>query len=68
MAWAADQRQLWIAGRLNTHGFIQRAHLMDQFQISVAQASLDLNRFLREQPGRMEYDKTAKRYVAADPS
>ena len=65
MAWAADQRQAYIAIRLGTHGWIQRKHLADHFQVSIAQASIDLNRFIRERPGIMTYDKTAKRYVTA---
>jgi len=63
MTWAVNYRQNWIADRLAILGFINRAHLMKNFSISAQQASIDLNRFLREHPGVMAYDKTAKRYV-----
>lgn len=63
MAWAANYRQNWIADRLVSPGFVNRKNLSDQFGISTAQASIDLNRFMRERPGLMTYDKTAKRYV-----
>lgn len=65
MTWAVNYRQNWIADRLAILGFINRAHLMKHFGISAQQASIDLNKFLREKPGVMTYDKTAKRYVRA---
>lgn len=64
MTWAADYRQTWIEGRLTLHGFVNRAHLVDQFKISAATASGDLQRFMRERPGAMTYDAKEKRYVA----
>jgi len=63
MTWAADQRQLFIRERLNERGYINRKDIMTQFDISVAQASLDLKRFVDENPKAITYDKTAKRYV-----
>lgn len=64
MAWAEDYRQNWIAETLRVFGFINRAHLCRKFGISLPQAANDFGRFMREQPGLMSYDKTAKRYVS----
>jgi hypothetical protein len=63
MAWAEDYRQDWIAETIRVFGFINREHLERKFGISTPQASLDLQRFMRERPGLMTYDKSAKRYV-----
>ena len=63
MRWQVGQRMLFIEGRMNCLGFIQRRHLEDQFQISKQQASVDLQNYMRRYPGRMIYDKSAKRYV-----
>lgn len=63
MAWAEDYRQEWIAETLRVFGFINREHLERKFGISTPQASIDFQRFMRERPGLMTYDKTAKVYV-----
>jgi hypothetical protein len=69
MSWAADQRQAWIAETLARKGQINRSDLRQQFQISTPQASLDFQRFLREHPGAMEYDRRRKTYLRhADPA
>ena len=67
MAWAEDYRQNWIAETLRVFGYINRAHLCRKFGISLPQAAIDFARFMREQPGLMTYDKTAKRYVSNAP-
>jgi hypothetical protein len=63
--WFERQRQLWIAEMLNVYGFINREHLQRKFSISQPQASLDLQRFLRTNPGDLFYDLSRKCYVAA---
>jgi len=63
MTWAADQRQLFIRERLNERGYINRKDIITQFDLSVEQASLDLQRFVDENPKAITYDKTEKRYV-----
>lgn len=69
MSWAADQRQAFIAETLARLGHINRRDLMDKFTISTPQASLDFQRFLRENPGAMQYDRRAKTYRRnADPA
>ncbi|TAK50274.1 MAG: hypothetical protein EPO23_03445 [Xanthobacteraceae bacterium] len=53
----------WIAETLRVFGFINRVHLVRKFCLSVPQASADLNRFMKRNPGAMLYDKTQKMYV-----
>jgi DeoR/GlpR family transcriptional regulator of sugar metabolism len=62
MRWFEEQRLKWIGDRLASHGHINRSDLMEQFQISMAQASKDLNAFLRERPNLMVYNRTTRRY------
>ena len=63
--WFERTRQEWIAETLHIFGFIQRQHLMRKFGISMPQASADLQRFQRENPGAMEYDPSGKHYIAS---
>lgn len=65
MSYCAAQRLHFIDWCLVAHGEIQRADIMNQFEVSEAQASADLAAFDREHPGAMTYDKTRKRYVPA---
>lgn len=53
----------WIAETLHVFGFINRDHLVRKFGISVPQASIDLNAFLKEHPLAMTYDLSTKRYI-----
>lgn len=66
MNWFARHRQEWIAETLRVFGYIQRAHLVRKFGISIPQASADLREFQAGHPGALDYDKRLKRYVAAD--
>lgn len=66
MRWFEQHRQEWISETLRVFGFINREHLERKFGISTPQASHDLNVFQRERPNAMNYDKSAKRYVAAE--
>lgn len=52
----------FIADRLAAEGWIVRRHLEEAFEISTPQASIDLQAFLRLNPGSMVYDKSLKRY------
>ena len=46
-------------------GAINRSDLVDQFEVSVPQASNDLSRYHKLAPNNMLYDKSSKRYVRA---
>lgn len=62
--WFEAQRQAWIAETLRLFGFINRGHLQLKFGISMPQASKDLSKFQRANPGAMQYDPSRKCYVA----
>lgn len=62
MRWFQEQRLEWIAETLRVFGFINREHLVKKFEISVPQASHDLNEFQRIYPHRITYNKASKRY------
>jgi hypothetical protein len=64
--WFANYRQQWIADALDVYGFVNREHLQRKFGISVPQASIDLQRFLRAHPGDVQYDLSRKCYVRVD--
>lgn len=66
MRWGIEQRLEFIEFRLFWEGSINRADLMEFFGVSVPQASKDLTLYQERAPGNMEYDRSSKRYVAAD--
>lgn len=65
--WFTRHRQEWIAETIRVFGFINREHIERKFGISTAWASVDLRTFQAENPGAIEYDKSAKRYNAVIP-
>lgn len=65
MRWGVEQRLEFIEFRLFWEGGVNRSDIIDVFGVSVPQASKDLSLYQERAPGNMEYDKSAKRYVAA---
>ncbi|GAA5081578.1 WYL domain-containing protein [Roseibacterium beibuensis] len=63
LRWGVEQRLEFIEFRLFWEGHVNRSDLMDQFGVSVNQASTDLNRYIGFAPGNMVYDKSARTYV-----
>jgi len=63
LRWGVEQRLEFIEFRLFWEGHVNRSDLMDQFGISVNQASADLNRYIGFAPDNMVYDKSARTYV-----
>ena len=57
------QRLKFIEFRLFWEGRVNRSDLMEQFELSVNQASADLNRYIGFAPDNMVYDKSARTYV-----
>ena len=47
-------------------GGINRADIMEQFGVSVPQASKDLSLYEEKAPGNLVYDKSEKRYCASE--
>jgi predicted DNA-binding transcriptional regulator YafY len=63
--WGVEQRLEFIEFRLFWEGGIRRKDITDMFGVSVPQASKDLTLYQEQAPGNVEYDKSAKRYVAS---
>ncbi|WP_425101438.1 WYL domain-containing protein [Tropicibacter sp. S64] len=63
LRWGVEQRLEFIEFRLFWEGHVNRSDLMDQFGVSVNQASTDLNRYIGFAPNNMVYDKSARTYV-----
>lgn len=62
--WFERQRREWITETLHVFGYINRDHLIRKFGISSAQASIDINRYLKRRPDSMTYNTSLKRYEA----
>ena len=63
LRWGVAQRLEFIEFRLFWEGHVNRSDLMEQFGLSVNQASADLNRYIGFVPDNMVYDKSARTYV-----
>ena len=63
LRWGVAQRLEFIEFRLFWDGHVNRSDLMEQFGLSVNQASADLNRYIGFAPDNMIYDKSARTYV-----
>lgn len=63
LRWGIEQRLEFIEFRLFWEEHVNRIDLMDQFGVSVNQASMDLNRYIGFAPDNMVYDKSARTYV-----
>lgn len=63
--WGVEQRLEFIEFRLFWEGGVRRADIIHMFGVSVPQASKDLTLYQEQAPGNVEYDKSAKRYVAS---
>lgn len=62
--WGKTARLQFIEFRLFWEGRINRGDLVDHFEISIPQASLDLKSYLDLAPSNMDYDKQRKAYFA----
>ncbi|MEQ1718482.1 MAG: WYL domain-containing protein [Hyphomicrobium sp.] len=63
--WGVEQRLEFIEFRVFWEGGVRRADIINMFGVSVPQASKDLTLYQEQAPGNVEYDKSAKRYVAS---
>ena len=63
LRWGVEQRLEFIEFRLFWEGRVNRSDVMEQFGLSVNQASADLNRYIGFAPDNMVYDKSARTYV-----
>lgn len=63
LRWGIEQRLEFIEFRLFWEGHVNRIDVMQQFGVSVNQASSDLNRYIALAPDNMVYDKSARTYA-----
>jgi len=66
LKWGVERRLEFIEFRLFWEGGVNRADIMEMFDVSVPQASKDLTLYQERAPNNAMYDKSAKRYVASD--
>ena len=57
-----DRRQHFITDTLTAQGYINRIDLCTEYNVSVPQASIDLQRWIKNNPDQISYNKTTKRY------
>lgn len=63
LRWGVERRLEFIEFRLFWEGGINRADIMNQFGVSVPQASKDLSHYQELAPENMRYDRNEKRYL-----
>jgi hypothetical protein len=66
LKWGVERRLEFIEFRLFWEGGVNRADIMEMFDVSVPQASKDLTLYQERAPNNAIYDKSAKRYVAGN--
>src|SRR5947207_2229085 len=66
LRWSVERRLAFVEERLFWLGEVNRTDLVRRFGVSMSQASGDIGRYLALAPPGVSYDKSAKRYVAAD--
>lgn len=66
LKWGVERRLEFIEFRLYWEGGVNRADIIEMFDVSVPQASKDLTLYQERAPLNAIYDKSAKRYIASD--
>ena len=67
LRWAVEQRLEFIEYHLFWEVGVNRADIMVRFGVSVPQASKDLSQYQELVPNNIRYDRSEKRYLAAEP-
>lgn len=65
MRWGVERRLALIEFRLFWEGGVNRADIVQEFDVSVPQASKDLAAYLELAPDNLHYDRRQKRYFAS---
>jgi hypothetical protein len=65
LRWGVERKLEFIEFRLFWEGSVNRSDIIETFNVSVNQASTDLNRYIALAPDNMNYDKSARAYVRA---
>src|SRR5260370_39029196 len=66
LRWGVEQRLQFIEFRLFWEGGLNRSDITDYFGVSVPQASKDLSQYQALAPENIVYDRSEKRYFAAE--
>ena len=66
LRWSVERRLAFVEERLFWLGTVNRNDLVRRFGVSMSQASTDIGRYLAEKPKGIDYDKSAKCYVAGE--
>lgn len=64
--WSVEKRLEFIDFRLFWEGQINRSDIMEQFGVSVPQASNDLSKYQEVAPKNLNYDHREKKYFSSD--
>lgn len=64
--WSVEKRLEFIDFRLFWEGQINRSDIMNQFDVSVPQASNDLSKYQEAAPKNLHYDFKVKKYFSTD--
>lgn len=64
--WNARERLMHIERLVYWRGWVRRTDLCARFEISIPQASADLAAYMRLNPHALHYDRSSKRYNAAN--
>ncbi len=63
--WFRETRLQWMRESIEMFGHLNREHIMRKFQVSPAQAALDLGEAQRRWPNHFVYNASTKRYEEA---
>jgi predicted DNA-binding transcriptional regulator YafY len=64
--WGVERRLEFVEFRLFWEGGVNRSDIVEQFGVSVPQASKDLALYQEQAPHNIVYDRSEKRYFASD--
>ncbi len=64
--WGIERRLEFIEFRLYWEGGVNRSDIVDEFGVSVPQASKDLSLYQEQAPENIRYDRSLKRYFASE--
>lgn len=64
--WGIERRLEFVEFRLYWEGGVNRSDIVDEFGVSVPQASKDLALYQEQAPANIVYDRSEKRYFASD--
>jgi len=64
--WGVERRLEFVEFRLFWEGGVNRSDIVDEFGVSVPQASKDLALYQEHAPANIVYDRSEKRYFASD--